>query len=119
MLRLNFFSAQTARTYRSRASRNNSQLTPTPLRLMGLSLDFELKNFSPYEISHVTLPPGESSHVLVAGHRIEALSFVAELVKSFDSPTFSKVLTTSATNLLAARGIVAKDSHDVFRWHDE
>ena len=35
----------------------------------------------------------------VAGYRIAAFSYVAELVKSFDSPSFSKVLTTSATKL--------------------
>ena len=35
----------------------------------------------------------------MAGYRSAALSCVAELVKSFDSPSFSKVLTTSATIL--------------------
>ena len=32
-------------------------------------------------------------HILVAGYRIKVFRFVAELVKSFDSPSFSKVLT--------------------------
>lgn len=36
---------------------------------------------------------------LVDGYRIAAISFVVELVKSFDSHGFSKVLTTSATKL--------------------
>ena len=36
----------------------------------------------------------------MAGYRIAAISLVAELVKSFDSLSHSKVLTTSATKLL-------------------
>ena len=37
------------------------------------------------------------SGILMTGYRIAAFSSVAELVKSFDSPRLSKVLTTSAT----------------------
>ena len=36
----------------------------------------------------------------VAGYRIAAFTCVAELVKSFDYPSLSKVLTTSATKLV-------------------
>ena len=39
--------------------------------------------------------------------------FVAELVKSFDSPSFSKVLTTSATKV-AAEPSLAKHLADNF-----
>ena len=46
---------------------------------------------------HVTLTEKKLFVELVAGQAIAAYGGVAELVKSFDSSKFSKVLTTSAT----------------------